>query len=97
MNKNLTAILTTAALIGAGYFVYQNMKKGETTTTTTTGGGYGGATDAGSGVILRLVPPGLDPQLKAACDASYSIIGTNRYLCYRGLKQPKSVSGHIFI
>jgi len=98
MNKNLTTILTAAAIIGAGYFIYQNMRKGQTTTTTTTGGGYGGGTvESGSAPILRLVPPGLSPQLKRECDESYSSIGVNRYLCYRGLKEPKYISGNVFL
>lgn len=80
-------IIIPLALVGLGFYVFKTMQQ---TTPTPKGNGEQGYTDIPTG--FKLIPDNLDPDLKRRCDESYAKVGANRYLCYRGLKQPK-VSG----
>jgi len=77
----IETLLIPLALAGIGFAIWQAMKKN--------GGDKGNGTKyITDSKRFSLTPQDLTPELKAACNASYKPIGANRYLCYRGLKQP---------
>ena len=72
-------LLIPMTLAGVGFFVWQAMQRQSAQKQIIEAEKKG----------FSLTPKDVSPELKAACDASYKPIGANRYLCYRGLKQPK--------
>lgn len=96
--NDLTKYLLPVAIAGAAYFIYQGMQDGSTKNGN--GNGSGSSTSSGSGQKWwqkagSLFKPPSSAVLQEACDLSYSKIGANRYLCYKGLKKPREEHLHL--
>lgn len=83
-------LILPIALVGIGYFVWKSMQEKNQTQTTGAGQGQGLKNFTTKVKTFFSTPEGIDASLKQACDDSYSAIGVNRYLCYKGQKAPKT-------